>query len=158
MWLQATEHEDDSDTTFSLACVFIASPSSSQCACAFVCVGTWPCSAATFGAQLWIYPLTQNTDNMSNLFPLSGSLSCLRQSLWSPENGKLPANANPDNITGAKNTFSNDTYCTPKHLKWTTPLPAQKVIFTFQTTHKPLCNVLQIQMILQSSRNLKLTV
>lgn len=113
--------------------------------CICVCVGTWPCSAATFRTQLWLYPLTQNTDNMSNLFPLSGNLPCLWKPLWYPENGRQPASANPDNITRAKNTFSKDTDCTLKHLEWTILLPAQEVKYTFQTTYKPLCFTLRYQ-------------
>lgn len=38
VWLRATEHEDDRDTTLSLPCVFLASPSSSQCVCVYVFV------------------------------------------------------------------------------------------------------------------------
>lgn len=122
-WLQVTKHEDDSDTTLSLPCVFLATPFFSQCVCvhAFACLATWLCSAATFGAQLRLYPLTQNTENTSNLFLLSGSLPCLWQALSYPENGRETASANLDNIKGTKNTlFSNDTYCT-----WTTPLQEQ---------------------------------
>lgn len=79
-WLQVSKHEDDSDTTLSLPCVFLAIPFSSQCVCMCVRAGrivysaTWPSSAATFGAELRLYLLTQNTDRVSNLFSLSESL------------------------------------------------------------------------------------
>ena len=44
-----------------------------------------------------------------------------------------------------------------KHLGWTTPLPAQMAMFTFQITRKAPCSVLQVQMIgsHQGTLNLK---
>lgn len=106
-----------------------------------VCLCMWALGHAPlplFGAQLRLYPLTQNTDNTSNLFPLTGSLPGLWQSLWYPEKRRQPANANPDNITGAKNRFFQMTQ---------TAHGQRRSMFTFQRTHKPPRNVLQIQMI-----------
>lgn len=64
-----------------------------------------------FGAQLRLYPLTQNTVNTSNLVPYSGSLPRLWQSLWYP---KKTRDSQPmQTLTtsqGTKNTFFQITH------------------------------------------------
>lgn len=47
------------------------------CVCVDCVLATWLSCAATFGAELGIYLLTQNTDTVSNLFLLRESLPLL---------------------------------------------------------------------------------
>lgn len=107
-WLQLSEHGDDSDTTLSLPCVFLAITFSSRRVCAGLCI--WPLGRAL----LRLYLLTQNTDKVSNLFSLMKGCLCLRQSLSSILSGKREgrrANTNLDGVTGTKNTLFSDDTC-----------------------------------------------
>lgn len=113
--LQVSKHEDDSDTTLSLPCVFLAIPFPSRwvsvclCVCVDCVLATWLSSAATFGFELRLYLLTQNTDKVSNLFSLRESLPLPVTAFILYHIQKMGANANLDSVGGTKNTLHQMT-------------------------------------------------
>lgn len=96
-------------------CIFSHSISLSMSERVFVCVcvdcvlATWLSSAATFGFELRLYLLTQNTDKVSNLFSLRESLPLPVTAFILYHIQKMGANANLDSVGGTKNTLHQMT-------------------------------------------------